>query len=311
MNSTEIIEKFGVKPANIYKCKYYYVINSTEGCYMLSPARPSKDKIEKIHNYKEKIQKSGFFALDSYMLTKEGKPYAEYGGEVFTLTKYFGDSELNINSDIQVGIALETIGKLHYAIKNINDEAMVYAASADNPLITGYEKQINALHKLKKNAGSPYKNDFDLTLSKYISPVTKKAENALSGLKKLGYGNNMTICHNSLKEGNIIYNKGRCHIIDWDNMKNAHFLEDSAFFIKRYMRKALFYNMGNMKIDELYGKYVKFNKLSQNQEDIFCQLMDYPHRFAALMLEYYKKNRGFVPSGMKNKLEECIKQWEE
>lgn len=277
---------------------------------MLSTARPSKEKIEKIHNCKEKIQKNGFYALDSYILTKEGIPYAEYDGVVYTLTKYFGDSELNINSDIQVVVALETIGRLHYAIKNSAEEPVIYAASAQNPLMNSYEKQITALHKLKKNISSAHKKDFDIMLSKYISPVTKKAENAVINLKKLGYGNNMTICHNSLKEGNILYNKGKCHIIDWDNMKNAHFLEDSAFFIKRYMRKTVFYNMGNMGIDELYSRYTKFNKLTPNQEDIFCQLMEYPHRFAALMLEYYKKNRGFVPSGMKNKLEECMKQWE-
>lgn len=310
MNCTAIVEKFGINPVNIHKCKYYYVINSPAGSYMLSAARPSKEKIERIHSCKKVLVDSGFYSLDSYVETAEGKPYVEFDGIIYTLTKYFGDSELNINNDIQVGIALETIGKLHYAINNSNEEAIVYAASLSNPLLTGYEKQLQALYKLKKNMTSQHKNDFDLTLSRYISPVTIKAEKTVKNLKSLNYGSEMTICHNSLKEGNIIYNKGRCHIIDWDNMKNAHFIEDAAFFMKRYLRKAAFYSMGNMNINEMYAKYTKYNKLSQNQEDIFFQLMEYPHRFIDLMLEYYKKNRGFVPSGMKNKLEECVAQWD-
>ncbi len=313
MNIWAIADIYGIKPVNIYKCKYYYVISSVKGSYMLSSARPSKEKIEKIDRFKRAVEDNGFFALDSYIPALDGKPYGEYEGEVFTLTKYFGDNELNINSDIQVSAALETIGRLHSAVRGATEAAkgdMLYAASAENTLIRGYEKQANSLNKLKKNISGHYKNEFDTAVSKYIAPVAEKAQRELNNLARLGYGSKMTYCHSSLKEGNIIYNRGRCHIIDWDNMKNAHFLEDSAFFIKRYMRKALYYNRGNMGIDELYSKYSRFNKLSKNEEDCFYALVKYPHRFAGLLLEYYKKNRGFVPSGLRYKLEEAMEQWE-
>jgi putative spore coat protein len=306
-----IAENFGIKPVNIYKCKYYYVINSARGSYSMSIARPSRDRIETIHKYKETLCKNGFYSLDNYMSANNGKPYFEYDGNIYTLCKYYGSSELDMLSNIQSSIALETIGSMATAIKEDYDD-IVCASQLNNQLISNYRKQISKLQKSKKMLSS--NKEFDRKLKKFICLVINKAENSVNNLEKLGYGNEITICHNSLKEGNIIYSKGRCRIIDWDNMKKAHYLEDGAFFIKRYIRKNAFYTKDTlakyMNINTLLHHYTKYNKLSQSEYDILYELLNYPHRFIKLINEYCSKNRGFVPSGLAGKLDECMEGWE-
>ncbi len=305
-----IAESFNINPVNIYKCKYYYVVHSQKGSFLLSAARPRKERLENIHFYKEQLSNSGFYAIDNYLLCN-GKPYCEYDRTIYTMCKYYGNSELDILSNIQCAAALETIGSLGKAIKNIR-ESGVYAAEMGNPVINSYEKQINRLYKAKKRL-SPQR-EFDILLLKYINPVIQRAENAIENLKKLNYGNEMTICHNSLKEGNIVYSRGKCWIIDWDNMKTSHYLEDCAFFIKRYIRKNAFITKDTkaqaMNINDLLSHYTKNFRLSCGDLDILIQLLNYPHRFISLIIEYCSKNRGFIPSGLKNKLNECMAEWE-
>lgn len=306
-----IADQFNIKPVNIYKCKYYYVINSTKGSFLLSAARPGKDRIKTIHYYKELLYKNGFYALDNYAVTSNNEPYVEYDGSVYTMSKYFGSTELDIMSNLQCQIALETIGAMAYATKNVSDER-VYAANINNNLIATYQKKLNRLYKSKKMLNA--QRGFDIKLNRYIQPIIKRAELSLNNLKKMDYGNALTICHNSLKEGNIIYNKGKCWLIDWDNMKMAHYLEDCSFFIKRYIRKNAFHKLNTkaeyMDLNQLLKHYTKNNKLDKYEEDILYELLSFPHRFINLVNEYCSKNRGFIPSGLANKLNECMEEWD-
>ncbi|MGN1318880.1 MAG: hypothetical protein ACI4VF_07660 [Lachnospirales bacterium] len=307
----KITEEFNINAVNIYKCKYYFVINSPQGSFSLSVARPSKERIEIINREKNLLENAGFYLLDSFILTKSGKPYLEYEGQIFTLSKYFGNSELDILSNIQSSIALETIGSLSKAVKNISLDT-VYAANLNTNILNLYKKQILTLKKAKKRL-SPNK-EFDHLILKFIPKILEKAEKSFNNLEKLNYGSEITICHSSLKEGNIIYNKGKCVIIDWDNLKYRHFLEDPAFFIKRYIRKNAFYTLNtkanSMSLEELIKSYTKNYKPTQNEMDILYELLIYPHRLISLICEYLSKNRGFVPSGLSSKIKECIEEWD-
>lgn len=306
-----IARNFNINPVSVYKCKYYYVINSPQGSFSLSVARPRKERIEEIHSCKEELVKNGFYALDTYVLNNDNKPYCEYDGNIYTMTKYFGSNELDILSNVQIGIALETIGTMAKSIKYSSND-IVYAAEVGNPVIKSYEKQLSQLSKSRKRLS--LNKEFDIKINKYIDLVMNKAANALNNLIKLDYGKKITLCHNSLKEGNIIYNKGKCWIIDWDNMKYRHYMEDCAYFIKRYIRKNAFYTKDTkadyMCLDELLKHYTKYFHPSQEDMDILWELLSYPHRFVSLINEYCSKNRGFVPSGLGAKITECMNEWD-
>lgn len=305
-----IARNFNINPVTIYKCKYYYVLNSPQGSFSLSVARPRRERLEDIHRCKEELTKNGFYALDSYVLSNDKKPYCEYEGNVYTMSKYFGSNELDILSNVQSSIALETIGTMARAIQCENNN-IVYAAEVGNPVVRGYEKQLAQFAKAKKRLS--HNKDFDIAISRYIDPIMNKAYSALNNLIKLDYGKKITLCHNSLKEGNIIYNKGRCWIIDWDNMKYSHYMEDCAYFIKRYIRKNAFYTKDTkadyMSLEELLNHYTKNFHPEQRDMDILHELLAYPHRFISLVNEYCSKNRGFVPSGLSAKIVECMHEW--
>lgn len=303
----KVAESFGLEPINIYRCKYYYVAICKGSSYCISQPRPSKERLESIHIYKELIKSKGFLNIDSYILC-EGKPYSYIDGNLYICSRFVGNNELDIKANNQCRTALETIGHMHSALYSLEEEA-VAAASLENKVLSHYEKQLISLFKIKKwLSGSSQK--FDIALLKFMDNIIEKAEKSVENLRLLNYGNKTTLCHGSLKEGNIIYNKGKCYIIDWDNMKRAHFAEDITFFIKRYVRKNAAYSSNYMTINEAMTLYKRGSNVDKYNEDVIYQLLLYPHRIIELLEEYTAKKRGFVPSGIFNKVNEVMEQWD-
>ena len=130
----------------------------------------------------------------------------------------------------------------------------------------------------------------------------------------MDYGRFSTYCHCGLKEGNIIYKKGRSYIIDWDNMKYLNCIEDIAFFIRRYVRKNCYYsnknNIAYMKLDDVLNKYSKFISISDYDYVAIKTVLLYPHRFVSTMEDFFKSSKTFLPSGVKNKIDEIVEQRE-
>lgn len=312
-NIAEIAKNFNITPVNIYKCRYYYVLNCVNGAYSLSAARPKPSKINEIHKVKECLLDYGIHNIDNYCVTDKGLPYCEAEGKIYVVTRFFGSNELDFMNNTQVSVALNDIGRLHKGLKLMSEE-MLSVASDNNPTISMYRSKGKALERIKKlliQKGNKYWDKESIIL---FRKIIDKCFELTERLEDLDYGNISTYCHCGLKEGNIIYKKGRTYIIDWDNMKYLNYIEDIAFFIRRYIRKNCYYshshNMAYMNLEEVLNKYSRYTNISSYDFEVLKVVMEYPHRFVSTMEDFFKTSKNFVPTGVKNKLEEIVVQRE-
>lgn len=312
-NIIEIAKKFNIAPVNVYKCRYYYVLNCTNGAYSLSAARPKPSKINEIHKVKECLLDYGIHNIDNYCVTEEGLPYWEEDGKNYVVTRFFGSNELDFMNNTQVSAALNDIGRLHKGLK-LMEEEMLSVASSNNAVISMYRSNGKALERIKKLLNQKGNKYWDKETLMIFGNIIDRCFELTEKLEKMDYGNVSTYCHCGLKEGNIIYKKGRTYIIDWDNMKYLNYIEDVAFFIRRYVRKNCFYgskhNMKYMDIEEVLNKYSKYTSISSYDYDVLRVVLEYPHRFVNTMEEFFRTSKNFVPSGIKNKLNEIVEQRE-
>lgn len=306
-----IAGKFNIEPVNIYKCRYYYVLNCTKGAYSLSVARPKPARINEIHNVKECLADYGIYNIDTYCLNNEGLPYCEDEGKIYVATRFFGSNELDFMNNDQVICALNDIGRVHKGLRLMSDE-MLSVAGENNPVMTMYKSMGTSLERIRKliiRKGNRYWDKESII--KFCNIIDRSFE-TVHKLENMNYGNSATYCHCRLKEGNIIYKKGRTYIIDWDNMKYLSYIEDIAFFINRYIRKNCFYshihNIHYMNKEEVLKRYSRYTSISQCEYDILNTVLEYPHRFVSTMEEFFKTSKNFVPSGIKNKLDEVLVQ---
>lgn len=312
-NIVEISKKFNINPINVYKCRYYYVLNCSSGAYSLSVARPKPSKINEIHRVKECLFDYGIHNIDTYSVTSDNLPYYEEDGKVYVVTRYFGANELDFNSNTQVSVALNDIGRLHKGLRLMSEE-MLSAASDNNTTISMYRSKAKSLERIIKLINQKGSQYWDKEKIKTFRQIAEECLEITQKLDELDYGKNATYCHCGLKEGNIIYKKGRTYIIDWDNMKYLNYIEDIAFFIRRYVRKNCYYSSKNnlqyMSLDEVLNKYSRYTSISDYDYDVLRVVLMYPHRFVSAMEDFFKRSKSFLPTGVKNKLDEIVEQRE-
>lgn len=312
-NIVEISKNFNINPINVYKCRYYYVLNCSNGAYSLSMARPKPSKINEIHRVKECLFDYGIHNIDTYCVNSQGMPYYEEEGKIYVVTRYFGSNELDFTNNTQVSIALNDIGRMHKGLKLMSDE-MLSVASANNAVISMYKGKAKALERILKLINQKGNKYWSKETIKVFREIAEECFEITQRLDDLNYGKNMTYCHCGLKEGNIIYKKGRTYIIDWDNMKYLNYIEDIAFFIRRYIRKNCYYgskhNMHYMALDEVLSKYSRFTSVSDYEYEVLKIVLMYPHRFVSTMEDFFKGSKSFLPTGVKNKLDEIVEQKE-
>lgn len=312
-NIIEIAKKFNIVPVSVYKCRYYYVLNCGNGAYSLSTARPKTNKINEIHRVKECLFDYGIHNIDTYCVTTEGLPYYEAEGKTYVVTRFFGSNELDFMNNTQVGVALNDIGRLHKGLRIMSEE-MLSVASENNATINMYNSKAKTLERIRKlliQKGNKYWDKESLNI---FRTIIEECLDITKCLEEMDYGKISTYCHCGLKEGNIIYKKGRTYIIDWDNMKYLNFIEDIAFFIRRYVRKNCYYSnnhgMSYMSFEEVLNKYSRFTNISAYEYELLKVVVKYPHRFVSTLEDFFKTSKNFVPSGVKNKLDEIVEQRE-
>ena len=305
----DVAEEFGIKPINVYKCKYYYVLGCSSGTYSFCQARPRTAKIMEIHSVKTELLEKGVGNIDTYLVNSEGLPYAERDGRLYTVTRFFGSNELNFMNSNQVAVTLRRIGIIHRCLRDMESSIVYAAGESRNTVIEKYTKELKDMARIKKLMG---KRMWDMDIASVYDSFMERAEKSVERLKELGYGEKTTYCHNGLKEGNIIYKKGRVYIIDWDNMKHMSYIEDIAFFIKRYMRKNCYYshNSGSpyMDLECAMNKYATYKSIDNEEYEILRAIFSYPQRFIDTIKEGFRTGKTFLPSGVRRKLEECIEQ---
>ena len=305
----DVAEEFGIRPLNIYKCKYYYILNCAEGTYSFCQARPKAGKITEIHSVKTELASMGICNIDTYSVSEEGLPYAQRDGRLYTITRFFGSNELNFMNSNQVALTLRSIGTIHRGLRNMEKRTVYAAGESRNRVLEKYTRELKDMQCIKKHIG---KRMWDMDISYVFDSFMERAAESVDRLGSLGYGENPTYCHNGLKEGNIIYKKGRVYIIDWDNMKHLSYIEDIAFFVKRYMRKNCYYSAAAgspyMSLEECLNRYSAYGSISDHDYDVLKAVLLYPQRFIDTIKEGFRTGKTFLPSGVRRKLEECIEQ---
>lgn len=299
--------KFGVKPGNITRLKYFYIIHCGKEIYSLCAARPSAEKITFLHSIKEGLIKNGFTDLDRYITTQDGTPYVEEEGTIYTMTEFHSMNELDFLNNEQCLRAAAAIGCMHRASTAVADE---------DCSVKKYENGITRLCKAIKSAASKKNpSNMDLLLRQTFKKGVDCGTEAVEALKKYDFDSSRKIyIHNSLKEDNLIYFKGRVFLIDWDNAAVGSPAEDIAFFIRRYIRKNAYYahksNHSYLTLNELYSAYSCENPLTENEKEIFFALLKYPDRYIKVVEEFYRKQRSFIPASIGRKAEEICHQWD-
>lgn len=310
--ASNIVQKFNFKPKYIYRKKYMYICNTDKGVKLIKPVNYTTDKILFVHNIKQHLIEKGFNQLDFYYMSQDNLPYVISEDILYVMTDYIDLDECDLSKDTDTKKAIELIANFHklsqgYKLQNI--ETIKHDIS-NLDIKQVFLKKLENLKKMKRIVSKQKKlMDFELSFIKEYDYFYKNAVESIEILEKCKYGNlnklannNLMICHNRLKEENILIEQ-KSYLTQFESITIGHFIYDISSFIIRYIKK---HSDDYLSLEEILTTYSKINYIDSNFLPILYALIKFPTRYIETCQSFFDRRRNFTPISISSDLQNIL-----
>ncbi|MBQ9519244.1 MAG: hypothetical protein IJR59_05060 [Firmicutes bacterium] len=281
---------YGIKPRSIIKSKYFYIISANGRNYRLYPLSGEAEESESLVLINEKLYDAGA-PVCPVVKTQDGEGTSVFEEERYMLALTPRGRMPDIQNPADMLETAAALGYFHRLLRGFDTGGGEIAAP--------YTKGLAALKNIKSIINRKNKqNETDKLFLQNYSAVYSLAQNAADTLSNCGLCT--TYAYGAPKEENFIINAQKAVITNWNSLNISHFLEDTAYFFKRYLKKA---EPPRLTKDELLAAYTGQNPLTAAEEDALSCIMRYPAKYIAVFKEYYGKHRPFAPLYVREKIE--------
>jgi spore coat protein I len=202
--------------------------------------RKTKDsQISSRYQLCQHCSKSGYPWLESYYLSRSGKPYVIYEGEYYVMTDLFRHTEADFSDKPEFLRSVSALAGFHKAARGIEIDGKV------PPLTEEFQIQGIKIDNIRKRIRKQKKlSDFDLMFVKNYSDYRdriKRAENILESTSYLKREAEAVkrghICHGALKENCLRVHGNDVYICKFESAHKGYQLRDLADLIRRREKK--------------------------------------------------------------------------
>lgn len=289
-NIAEIAESFGLKPHKINKSKYFYILSCREGQYRLYSPSMSVEDILILANIKACLTENNI-STDKLVFINQ-LPYIIYNEQPYIALKTVDGNCLDFGNKKQLLDCVYSIGCMNRALMGITP------LKGYNSHYTKGAARLKEIKSIINRKNKPINVDV-LFMKNY-----KLMYELCNGFANVGDNGNSIYLHGSLKEENIIFNKG-FSFINWNGLNVGNPLKDLAYFINRYVKKYALFNQDYVKFNELVGAYSQGLEQTQVDLDMLRTLVLFPEKYVKIVDDYYSHPKTFTPVYIDKKLNEC------
>ncbi len=300
-----VLQGFGVKAKKIIKEKSYYICNTDKGHRVIRKSLDSAQHIVFQHEIKEQLFQRGFTNTDRYKTSVWGHPYFESEGSIYVMTDLANFTEINFSDGKQMLQAVATLAQFHKLANHITVRGTYFYCDDRN--IEEYNKSTDELNSIRKSLVNQRRlSDFDVLFLKnykeyqdYIKQATDSLQQTKFRELKKKASENLTICHNRLKEENFLFSGSDLFLTGFSNAGIDLQLFDLCAIIQRYTK---YLPEVSLSIGRLLDEYCKYINLTSEHFRIIHGILLYPSQFIKLCKQYYSKKRHFIPTALINRL---------
>lgn len=304
----KIVKQFNFKLKFFKKSKYMYICSTDKGIKVIKQTNIDCEKIIFLNDLKKHLCLNGFYHIDNYNITSSGLPYVNIDDAIYIMTDYNKDGEEYEFCDIfETRRVIETVARLHKATIGFDKS---FKTKKNVTILDVFEKKQKKLKDIKRFVNKQKNmSEFDFMFIKNFQYFYEKTQKSIEILKKYNYNDlNLNkqcqmICHNNLKEENIIISK-EIFLINFENVAQKHYINDLAMFILRYIRK---HGKEFLSLNEILDIYNKINPIENKYLPILYAILNFPERYIDICKSFYDKKRSFTPISIANQFENILK----
>jgi len=310
----EIADNYDFDVKSIAPFKDISIINTTEGKKVLKKNILSQDRILFIHAAKEHLVKNNFLDLDRYLCNTNGVPFINIEGMNYTISNAIEGIECNFDNRIDITNATNSLARMHKASKGFIAPDNSRERDELGKLPVYFGKRLEEIKKLKKVAKRG-KTKFDYLFLDYVDYFYVLGEKAIQSLSSSKYEEIVkaarqegSFCHHDFTHHNIICNKDRTYITNFDFCSFELKVYDLANLIRRKMRKC------NWDINEakvIVDEYRSIESIVDDELLIMKIMLQFPQKFWRVINKYYNSKRSWSEKSFISKLYEVIGEVED
>ncbi|OPZ94824.1 MAG: Spore coat protein I [Firmicutes bacterium ADurb.Bin419] len=309
----EISQEYELTVRNIIPFKDFFIIDSSAGKKVLRKLNFSSERIWFIHGAKEHLYKNNFCNLDRFTCTKEGLPYINIDGSIYTITETVQGRECDFDKKEDVIKASIALAEMHSASRGyIPPEQSIVKDELGN-LPSHFIKRLEEIKRIKKTAQRE-KGCLDYLILQYIDYFYNLGESTINLIRESKY--NMLVektrkerlfCHHDYTHSNIIIGSSETSIINFSLCSFELKVYDIANLLRRKMRKC-FWDINEAKV--IIDAYTSVEPISEDEFFIMKLMLQFPQKFWRVVNKYYNSRRSWRDKTFERKFIEVIDEIE-
>ncbi|KEO83043.1 CotS family spore coat protein [Tumebacillus flagellatus] len=297
-----IIRRHGFSPAVLKaygltatKCEPFGPVlrlRTPKGLIALKKTELTPKQVQFLHQSFLYLEERKFTRFAPFLLSTEGLPYVQVGGDMYYATQWVRGQEVDFRSRPQLALTARTLAEFHEASRGFEPKG--YAPAMLFDLADRFQDRRDELVLWKKRAKVKSRPDLlDQKFLALVDPYIKQCDEALSILKRpavrahlLHEEDDPPLCHLDLTPYNMVYTtNGQICLIDLDFAAFGPRTLDLAHLVRRALQRA------EWEEDVMRHVLVNYNavRLLTVQEYVMLYaLLVFPHRFWRISYQHYE-----------------------
>jgi CotS family spore coat protein len=291
----EILREWDLAVEKIRQVRGVLRIKTQTGYRMLKKVTASEARVRFIHGAIEHLAANGFQHVPRFIRTKYGDPYVVQDSEILYMTDWLPGKEADLKKPKNLFLAAETLARLHNA--GVGCEGGGFGQEAREDFTAQWGRYRAKLESYDQNLEDRREeaNAMDQVYAQHRGELLQMIDHAAAQLANAPYGDvlewareHKTICHGSFSRQNLIVDRERMAVVDFDHCHYGHPIHDLGALLTRYMPRYQWDPEIGFSILQVYRGV---REVSAEEMNVLAAYLTFPVRTLQVVESYFEKSK--------------------
>lgn len=292
----EILREWDLPIEKVRQVRGVLKVYTSAGPRMLKKVNVSHARLRFIHESLEHLYDNGMTNVPRFIRNKYGDPYVVHATGLYYLTDWMPGKEADLKKTKNLFLAAETLARFHnagvgfagggFGLETREDFSALWGKYRAK--LTSYDQHLEERREQTPMDGAYLEHRKHLL--QMIDHATEQLSDSPYGLVLEWARDHKTICHGSFSRQNLIVDKERMSVVDFDHCHFGHPIQDLGAMVARYMpRNAWDPEIGFAILDVYRG----VREISKEEMTVLAAYLSFPARTLQLVESYFEGKRSW------------------
>ncbi|WP_157722121.1 CotS family spore coat protein [Tumebacillus avium] len=290
----EVLREWDLAVEKIKAVRGVLRIKTPAGYRALKKVSVTESRVRFVQQAVDHLAGKGFPGVPRFIRTKYGDPYVVHATGIYYLTDWMPGKEADLKKAKNVFLAAETLAKLHNAGAGFEGGGFGQETREDFSAQWGrYQAKLSSYDASLEDRRE--QNVMDESYRTHRSELNKMIHHAAEQLGNSPYGQilewareNKTICHGSFSRQNLIVDKERLAVVDFDHCHYGHPVHDLGALLTRYMPR---YDWDASIGFSILDVYRAVREITAEEMTVLAAYLSFPQRTLEVVEAYFERTR--------------------